>query len=199
MKAPTIRQFATLSLTAALVVALAAPVMAQGQKPLASPAAKVSQSIGVGTEITVSYHRPGVRGRNVWEDKSDNPNIGPLVPRDGDPRPWRAGANNTTQISFSQDVKIEGNELPAGDYGLFMIPRDDKWTVIFSRDAKGWGSFRYNEENDALRIDVKPVEAPHQEWLLYGFEELEDWACTAFLHWERVKIPFRIEAVQTEE
>ena len=164
----------------------------RSRQPMASPKATVSQVIGVDNEITIVYHRPGVKGRDVWTEKSANPAIGQLVPREGEPRPWRAGANNTTTITFTKDVKIEGQAVPAGEYGLFMIPRDDKWTVIINKDAKGWGSFRYNQEQDVVRVDVEPVEAPEQEWLIYGFEDLQPWGATAYLHWEKVKVPFKI-------
>jgi hypothetical protein len=163
----------------------------EAQKPKASPTAKVSQGIGGSNEITITYHRPGIKGRNVWKDKSDNPQIGPLVPRDGKPRPWRAGANNTTIFETKEDIMVEGQKLPAGKYGLYMIPADGEWTVIFNKDV-GWGSFRYNAENDVLRVNVKIEEATHQEWLVYGFEDLGDLQATAYLRWEKVKVPFKI-------
>jgi len=164
---------------------------AEAQKPKASPAAKVSQGIGAKNEITITYHRPGVKGRNVWSDKSPNAQIGALVPRDGNPRPWRAGANNATVFETKEDIMVEGQALPAGKYGLFMVPTDGKWTVIFSKGT-GWGSFGYKKDQDALRVDVTVEDAPHQEWLIYGFEGLGDYAATAYLHWEKVKVPFKI-------
>jgi hypothetical protein len=78
-----------------------------------------------------------------------------LVPRDGKPRPWRAGANNAASIEFSQDYKIGGTVVPAGKYALFMIPTDDERIVIISKDIK-WGSFTYNKANDVARGSVKP-------------------------------------------
>jgi hypothetical protein len=163
----------------------------------ASLPASVSQTIGKDCEITITYHRPGVKGRDIWHDKSDNEVIGRLVPHDEDPRPWRAGANNATTIEISKDVTIEGEALAAGTYALFMVPREEgDWTVIFSSNPKQWGSFRYNKEEDALRVDVTPVEAEHQEWLVYGFEDLQGTAATAFLHWEKKKIPFTVEVAE---
>lgn len=183
-------------------VGLAAAEGAEAQrtktKPDVSQGASVSQTIGVDTAVTISFHRPGVRGRNVWVDKSDNPQIGPLVPRDGDPRPWRAGANEATTIKVSGDVMVEGKELAAGKYALFMIPTDGDWTVVFSNNLRQWGAFTYKEADDALRVTVTPVEAPHQEWLAYGFDDLGPWSCTAYLHWEKVKVPFKIEVNEQE-
>lgn len=163
---------------------------AQGT-PKASQPASVSQTIGMNNKITITYHRPGVKGRNVWKDKSDNPQIGALVPRDGNSRPWRAGANNSTSIEVTEDVKIGGKDLPAGKYAIFMIPTDDEWIVIINKKVQ-WGSFTYDKESDVLRVSVKPLEAPHQEWLVYGFEDPGAYSTTAYLHWEKVKIPFKI-------
>ena len=163
---------------------------AQG-KPKASPSASVSQTIGAKNTITINYHRPGVKGRDVWNDKSDNAQIGSLVPRDGDPRPWRAGANNSTSIKLSQDSKIGGQDVPAGKYAIFMIPTDGEWVVIINKSVK-WGSFTYKEDEDVVRVSVKPEEAPHQEWLVFGFEPLSDYSTTAYLRWDNVKVSFEI-------
>lgn len=190
MRTPKI--FLSATLCVGLVLAVASDTVAQ-TKPLPSPRASVSQVIGPKNEIKIVYHRPAVKGRNVWKDKSDNPQIGHLVPRDGNPRPWRAGANNSTTIEFTEDVTIGGKDIPAGAYALFMIPSDGDWTVIINDAAKGWGSFAYKEDADIVRVQVKPQEAPHQERLVYGFEDLEPYACTAYLHWEKVKISWRIE------
>ena len=183
--------FKTISVAAALLAVTTFSSNIEAQKPKASPAAKVSQGIGAKNEITITYHRPGVKGRNVWKDKSDNAQIGSLVPRDGNPRPWRAGANNTTAFEIKEDILVEGQKLPAGRYGLYMIPTDGDWIVIFNKDVT-WGSFGYKEENDVLRVNVTTQDAPHQEWLQYGFEDLGDYQATAYLHWEKVKVPFKI-------
>jgi len=171
------------------------PIAASGQSqnittPAQSPAASVSQEIGM-SDITISYHRPAVKDREVW---------GALVPyNDGKPMPWRAGANENTTISFSSDVLLNGQRLGAGTYGLHMIPTADMWTVIFSRNHTSWGSFFYKPEEDALRIQVKPVTAPQEEWLMYGFEDIEPLAATAYLRWEKLKVPFRVELADGQE
>ena len=176
------------------VGSLALEADAQEKKYKASLPASVSQTLGTDCEITIVYHRPGVRGRDIWNDKSDNAVIGRLVPHNEEPRPWRAGANNATTITFSKDVKVEGEDLAAGSYALFMVPREEgDWTVIFSKNTKQWGSFRYNKDEDALRVDVTPEDAPHQEWLVFGFDDCEGATGTAFLHWEKKKVPFDIE------
>jgi hypothetical protein len=163
----------------------------QSNKPRASLKAGVSQRIGVDTDIKIDFSRPGVKGRKIW---------GGLVPyglfaddeSKNKPIPWRGGANENTVIEFSKDVKVEGNKLPAGKYGLHFIPSEKEWVVIFSKNSTSWGSFSYNKDEDALRITVKPVKAPHQEWLIYGFDDLRATSATAYLHWELLKVPFKI-------
>jgi hypothetical protein len=149
-----------------------------------SPAAQIVQRIGL-HDVKVTYCRPGVKGREIW-----NTNI---VPYNGKPMPWRAGANENTVIEFEADVKIEGQPLPAGKYGFHIIPTEGKWTLIFSKDNASWGSFRYKQENDALRVEVTPVEAPMEEWLRYGFDDLTATSATGYVAWEKKKIPFKIE------
>ena len=165
---------------------------AQQGKVRASLKASVMQTLGVDTEITIVYSRPGVKGRKIW---------GALVPygmapgnkaSKGKPFPWRAGANENTTIEFSKDVLVDGHRLPAGKYGLFMIPSEKDWTVIFSRNNSAWGAYSYNQAEDALRITVTPVEAPHTEWLTYGFDDLAGTSATAYLQWANLKVPFKI-------
>lgn len=164
----------------------------QPKKPRQSPKAGVMQRIGTDTDISIEYSRPGVKGRRIWGD---------LVPygmtegnkySDNKPFPWRGGANENTTIEFSSDVSIEGNKLPAGKYGMHFIPQENNWTIIFSKNNSSWGSFKYNQDEDALRITVTPVKAPFREWLEYGFDDLSEYSATAYLHWAELKVPFKI-------
>ncbi|MCL1907741.1 MAG: DUF2911 domain-containing protein [Holophagaceae bacterium] len=165
---------------------------AQAPRPQASPAASVMQRVGADTDITVTYNRPGVKGRKIWGD------IVPYGLAPGNqysqdrPFPWRGGANATTTIEFSKPVKIKGNQLPAGKYGLHFIPTEKDWTIIFSKNPIGFGSFGYKQEEDALRVTVTPVKAPFTEWLEYGFENLSATGAIGYLKWEELKIPFEI-------
>ena len=168
-------------------------VQAQGDKIRKSLKASVTQRLGTDTDITIDFSRPGVKGRKIW---------GELVPfglapgnkySNDKPYPWRAGANENTTIELNKDLLIEGQKLPAGKYGIHMIPSEKDWIIIFSKKNAEWGSFSYDEKEDALRVTVTPVKAPFQEWLTYGFDDLNGTSATAYLHWEELKIPFKIE------
>ncbi|MEJ2543839.1 MAG: DUF2911 domain-containing protein [Calditrichaceae bacterium] len=159
--------------------------------PMASPAAVVKQEIGL-SWVKISYHRPGVKGREIW---------GKLVPYGlttsgfgaGNPMPWRAGANENTTITFTDDAKIEGQPIKAGTYGLFMLVEPEEWTLILSSNYNSWGSFFYDENEDVLRVKLKPQTAEHQEWLQYGFDNITYKSVNAYLHWEKIKVSFNIE------
>jgi tetratricopeptide (TPR) repeat protein len=147
--------------------------------PDRSQAAMVEQRLGV-TDITIRYHRPLVDGRKIW---------GGLVPFG---KVWRAGANFNTTIEVSDPVSVEGKPLPKGIYGLHMIPAADAWTIIFSKAADSWGSYTYNQAEDALRVTVKPQASEMQEALQYSFEDLKPESATVTMTWDKLAVPFRI-------
>ncbi len=166
--------------------------IAQLDLPRGSQKAKVSQRVGI-SDISISYSRPAVKDREVW---------GKLVPYGmnnlgfgtAKESPWRAGANENTVIKFSDDVKIEGQPLSAGKYGLHMIIyEDNKATVIFSKNYEAWGSYFYDPSEDALRVDVMTKEIPHTEELTYQFTKVEANSAIASLNWVQKEIPFNIE------
>jgi tetratricopeptide (TPR) repeat protein len=108
--------------------------------------------------------------------------------------PWRAGANENTTIEFSTDVVIEGKPLPAGRYAFFVAYDPNESTIIFSNNSTSWGSFFYNEGEDALRIKVKPQPTDQQvEWLKYEFTDETPNSAVANLYWEKLRFPFKIE------
>jgi tetratricopeptide (TPR) repeat protein len=144
--------------------------------PQPSPLASVSQTIGI-TAVDVTYHRPAVKGRKVW---------GGLVPYD---EVWRAGANENTTVSFSTPVRITGTTLPAGTYGLHMIPTTGTWTVIVNKNATSWGSYFYKQSEDALRFPVAPKADQFHEWLQYEFSDITDSSAVLSLLWENLRIP----------
>ena len=169
---------------------------AQDKKIRKSLRASVSQTLGVDTDITFEFGRPGVKGRTIWGDLEPYGMHPGNKYSDNKPYPWRAGADENTTITVSKDVKVEGNNLAAGKYSVHMIPSEGEWTVIFNKKNDGWGSYAYDEKEDAFRITVKPVQAPHQEWLIFGFDDLAGTSATAFLHWEKLKVPFKIEVAE---
>ena len=148
--------------------------------PRPSQHAVLTQRIGI-TDITINYHRPLVNGRKIWGD---------LVPYG---QVWRAGANENTTIAFSDPVTIEGQPLEKGVYGLHMIPGENEWTVIFSRNATSWGSFTYKQAEDALRITVKPQPADMHNALTYDFDQLTPTSAVVELQWEKVAVPFKVD------
>ena len=167
--------------------------------------AEVSQWIGL-VKITIDYHSPNVhggggkgRGGHIWGEFIPygffDEGFGPSKST-----PWRAGANESTAITFSHDVKVEGKDLKAGTYALFLVlEKDAPWVWIFSNHAKGWGSYQYDQKDDALRVGVNPQNAPYTEFLTYGFDERRTDSAVAYLQWDNKRIPFKIEVPNINE
>jgi hypothetical protein len=153
--------------------------------PEASQRAVVGQRIGL-TDITIAYHRPLAGERKIW---------GGLVPYG---QVWRAGANENTTIEFSTPVSVEGQPLAKGIYGLHTIPDADSWTVIFSRNSSSWGSFTYNQAEDALRVKVKPQPSEMHNALTYDFDDVKPDSVVVKLQWEKLAVPFTVSANETE-
>lgn len=147
--------------------------------PRDSQRSVIVQRIGI-TDITINYHRPLVKGRQIW---------GKVVPYG---QVWRAGANENTTISFADPVTIEGLSVAKGTYGLHMIPGENEWTVILSKDHTSWGSFTYNQADDALRVTVKPQASDPHEALTYDFDDVKSDSAVATLRWEKVAVPIKI-------
>jgi len=154
--------------------------------PRPSPKATVSQTVGL-TDVTITYCRPSVKGRVIW---------GGLVPYD---QVWRTGANEATTITFTDDVTIEGTKLPAGTYGLFTIPGKDEWTVIFNKGAKQWGAYEYKQDQDALRIKVKPHGDEFRELLTMWFPAVSTESATVAMSWEKLTVPFTVKVDTVEK
>lgn len=160
----------------------AAAVSAQSaiRLPKPSPEASTGQTIGI-TDVEVHYHRPAVNKRKIWNGLVQ---YGVL---------WRAGANEGTTISFSTPVKVEGHDVPAGTYGLYMIPSASQWTLVLSRFDRDWGTYNYDSSEDALRVPVTPeAAADSQERLEYTFDDLTNDSAVATLRWEKLRVPFKI-------
>jgi len=163
----------------ALAQPAAAPAAPQVKYPRVSQHAVITQTVG-NTDVTITYSRPGVKGRTLW---------GGLVPYD---KVWRTGANEATMISFSDDVTINGQKLAKGTYSLHTIPEPDEWTIIFNSVADQWGSYSYDQTKDALRVKSKPQPAEFREWLTYDFPAVSNDAATVAIRWGGIAVPFTV-------
>jgi len=210
-------------LARSVLIVLAAASIALAQQPAkvrlpqASPSATVTQTIGI-TDVSITYHRPAVKGRTVWGDISAEkvaalikanavspgaegegtvdgaPGSGKDFPIAPNGHVWRAGANEATKFTVSDDVLINGQKLSAGAYSLHVIPGKDDWTIIFNKTADQWGSFRYDAKQDALRVKTKPAwRNESQEMLSYEIPPLTASSAQVVLRWEKVALPFTIE------
>jgi hypothetical protein len=208
-------------LFAAALLLAAAAFAARAQQPKvrmpqASQIATVTQAVGV-TDITITYHRPAVKGRTVWGDVpadklpalrnagTGEPVKGEMtldgvdgsgkeIPLAPNGHVWRAGANEATKFTVTDDVLINGQKLPAGAYSLHVIPGRDEWTLVFNKDAGQWGSFRYDASKDALRVKVKPTwTAESRESLTYEIPAVTANTAQVVLRWEKAAVPFTVE------
>jgi hypothetical protein len=164
-----------------VLVTLGENLQAQGLKmPQASTTQTVSQAFGLG-KIDLTYARPSMKGRKIF---------GALEPFD---KVWRTGANSATVIKFSEAVKVEGKDLPAGEYALFTIPGKTEWTIIFNKGTKEWGSYTYSEANDVLRVKVKPTTLKDKvETFTIQFANISDTAADLQLSWENTLVNVKL-------
>src|SRR5687768_17048992 len=196
----------SLALMAALMLGGALSVSAQIRAPRPSQKASVMQTLGV-TDVTITYSRPGVKGRAIWgdplpeqaaakgeatlDDQNARPKGAPIVPWG---HAWRTGANEATQFVVTDDVWVNGQKLPAGSYSLHTIPTKDEFTIIFNSVANQWGSFSYDPAKDTLRVKAKAeATSDNQEWLAYSFDPLTDNSAQVNIRWERLRVPFKVE------
>ncbi|MDP2271665.1 MAG: DUF2911 domain-containing protein [Archangium sp.] len=169
-----------------LLALLASPAFAQLKLPPLSPEAKIVQNVGL-TTITIDYSSPAVKGRKIW---------GGLVPMD---KVWRAGANHSTTINFTQPVMIGDKEVAAGTYGFFAIPGAASWTLIVSKANELWGSDEYKPENDIVRVTVKPTAIPNRERLVYLVTNFTNETANIDLEWEKVRVTLPVKLKTAEQ
>jgi len=158
----------------------------QLRTPRASQKQVVTQTVGF-TDVTITYSRPGVKGRQIW---------GGLVPYD---KVWRTGANEATTIAFSDDVTINGQPLPKGTYSLHTIPGKDEWTIVFNTTANQWGSFNYDPAKDALRVKAKPHGDEFHEWLTFEIPDVSPDSATIAIKWANLAVPFTVGTNTTQK
>lgn len=155
--------------------------------PRPSPTAKITQQVGL-TDVTVEYSCPGVKGRKIWDG---------VVPHD---KMWRTGANSATKITFSKDVTLADKPVPAGSYALFTIPTKGAWTVILNKkpDQPGTGT-EYKQDQDLLRVQLKPSTAPFRERLAFIFSNMTDDKASLDLEWEKVRLSIPIGVATSQQ
>ncbi len=198
----------SITIFAALFV-LCFAISASGQVVVPQPSQKASvmQRIGV-TDVTITYFRPGVKGRKIWGDPLpeqaasakgeatlDNQTVRPkdaaIVPYG---HVWRTGANDATTFIVSDDVLINGQKLAAGTYSLHTIPAKDEWTIVFNGTANQWGSFNYDAAKDTLRVKAKPASVnENQEWLAFSFDPVGEDSAQVNIRWEKISVPFTVK------
>jgi hypothetical protein len=189
---------------AAALLALASFAQAQLRAPRPSQKASVTQTVGV-TDLTITYSRPGVKGRKIWGDPPAGAAAGAATLDDARKRAegavivpyghvWRTGANEATTFTTTDDVTVNGQPLKAGTYSLHTIPGPSEWTIIFNADPGQWGSFTYDEKKDVLRVKAKPqTTADVQEWLAFQIEPEGESAARVNIRWEKIVVPFTVE------
>lgn len=158
-----------------LLLLAARPAWAQLELPRPSPEASVMQTVGL-TEVEVLYSSPAVNGRPIW---------GELVPYG---ELWRTGANQSTRIRLSRDVKVAGRAVPAGTYALYTIPNEKVWTLILNRDTESWGTNGYDASQDVLRFEAEPVPAPPRERMTFIFSDTTESQTRLDLEWAGLRV-----------
>lgn len=158
----------------------------------------VTQHIGL-VKVTIDYSSPDVHAPNgddrrgkIYGTDVAHYGLKDLGFGTSKAAPWRAGANENTVFTVSHDVKVEGQPLPAGRYGLFMIGDPSEWTVVFSKNSTSWGSYFYDPSEDALRVKVKPSKSEYNEWLTYEFIDRKPDRATVAMKWEDLQVPFTV-------
>ncbi len=168
---------------------------AQLSLPRESQRQEVTQTVG-DTRISIVYDRPNTKDRVMWGCQAKY-----MIPKGNYEEPclvpygqvWRTGANENTTFEVSNDVKINGQTLPAGKYGFFSIPNKDEWIIVFSKTNNAWGSFSYDAKQDQLRVTVKPQTAEMHETMSIGFENIKTTSSDVAIRWEKVRVPFSID------
>ena len=168
------------SLLFSLISLVPCSALGQLQLPRPSPAAKVTQTVGL-TEISVEYSSPSAKGRKIW---------GGLVPYG---QVWRAGANQATKVTFTKDVTVGSCPVPAGSYAFFVIPTANEWTLILNKDFNQNGADKYKPELDAVRLQVQPKAVVHRERLAYLISDFTDDAASLDLEWEKLRVSLPVK------
>lgn len=148
--------------------------------PQASPAARVTLDVGPAT-VDIVYHRPALRGRDVWKELAA---AGPV---------WRLGANEATTIELSEAATIAGQTLPAGRYALFARVEKEKWTLLFNKNPQQWGAYFHDDKLDCLRVEVAPRTVAKREWFRIALDPKDDDSATVTIGWDTTEVSFDLD------
>lgn len=170
-------------------------IFGQATFPRASQKSTVTQTVG-DTEISIIYYRPNAKGRAIWGCQTTD-----VIPKGGvtydclvpSGQVWRTGANDATVFEISNDVTINGQKLPKGKYSLHTIPNANEWTIIFNKTWNQWGSYQYDEKQDALRITAKPVAGDMKETMTIGIEDVKEDSANVVIAWDKIRVPFTVD------
>ena len=188
----SMKKIAFIALT---ITVLSIGAFAQIALPRESQRQEIAQTVG-DTKIVVVYHRPNVKGRQIWGCQTSD-----LIPSGEKKYPclvpfgqvWRTGANDNTTFEVSNDVTINGQKLPAGKYGLHTIPNQNEWLIIFNKVNNEWGSFKYDAKQDQLRVAAKPLASAFQETMSIDFDGVSPTATEVTIAWEKMRVPFTVD------
>lgn len=173
----------------------AANIFAQATFPRASQKSMISQTVG-DTEISIMYNRPNVKGRPIFGCQTND-----VLPKGGVTYPclvpsgqvWRTGANEATIFEISNDVSVNGQKLPKGKYSLHTIPGASEWTIIFNKTSNQWGSYSYDEKQDALRVTTKPMTGEMLESMTISIDDVSEKSAKIVVSWEKLRVPFTLD------
>ena len=170
----------TVRAAALLPLLLSAPVLAaEIALPQPSPAATVSLAVGT-TDVRIDYHRPGVKGREIW---------GKLVPYG---EIWRLGANDATKLTVTDPFTLAGKELSAGSYSLFAIPGEKSWKIVVNSEPEQWGAYFHKPELDVHAFEVAPQAAPFAEWMDFAITPKAPGTAEVAMSWEKLRVAFEV-------
>lgn len=179
-----LQKLKSFSAAIALTAITATSINAQLKVPAPSPLQTVKQAFAL-SDITVEYSRPSAKGRVVYGD---------VVPFG---KVWRTGANNSTRITFGEDVKVEGNDVKAGTYAIYTVPNKDSWEIMLYKDLTLGGNVdEYKKENELLRFVVKPstMKDDMVETFSIDFSEMTANTVKIELVWEKTRVSFKVVA-----
>ena len=178
-----LQKIKTLTGAIAIVALTSSTLCAQLKVPAPSPLQTIKQTFAL-SDITIEYSRPSAKGRVIFGDVVSFGSV------------WRTGANSTTKITFGEDVKVEGNDVKAGTYGLYSVPNKDSWEIMLYKDLTLGGNVaEYKKENEVVRFTVKPTALTEKvETFAINVADITANSANVELVWEKTRVAFKVVA-----